>query len=206
MPFGPGKAFLKTKYGILNRIVEKWQFGGIVTWASGAPLNFTSSTNTVNNAAGNTPDIVGALPKDFGTLTYVKDGIIFFPALKQVTDPGVSKITTLQSVQSQSSLKAITDSNGNIVLQNPAVGKFGNLGLGTMNGLSSFSLDIDLVKRFSIGENKTFEFRLDAINALNHPIFANPVTDINSTTFGRITATANGTSPRVVVGNLRLTF
>jgi hypothetical protein len=187
----------------LSRILEKWQFGGIMTWSSGSPLNFTSSTNTVNNAAGNTPDVVGTLPEGFGKLTYVKDGIVFFQDLKQVTDPSVSRMTTLQSVQSQSSLKAIADSNGNLILQNPAVGTFGNLGLGTMNGLSSFGLDLNLVKRVTVGEGKTFEFRLDAINALNHPVFGSPNTDINNTNFGRITSAGAG---RIVVGNLRLSF
>lgn len=43
------------------------------------------------------------------------------------------------------------------------------------------------VKRFSIGEKKEFEFRVDAINVLNHANFAAPQT-INSTNFGRITA------------------
>jgi hypothetical protein len=48
--------------------------------------------------------------------------------------------------------------------------------------------------------------RADAINLTNTPQFANPNTDINSTNFGRITTTATGTSPRLVVLQMRVSF
>jgi hypothetical protein len=47
--------------------------------------------------------------------------------------------------------------------------------------------DLDLIKRVRIAEIREFEFRLDAVNVLNHPIFGNPDLNINSNNFGRIT-------------------
>jgi hypothetical protein len=69
------------------------------------------------------------------------------------------------------------------------------------------------VKRFQIGESRTFEFRLDAINVFNHPNFADPSTNIDgNNTFGRITSLAAGANlggnggMRSFVINTRLNF
>ena len=51
---------------------------------------------------------------------------------------------------------------------------------------------MSLVKRFKITESKQFEFRIAAVNVLNHPTFAAPTNSINSTNFGQITTTASG--------------
>lgn len=40
LPFGPGQKFLKGKYGLSSRIVGGWQFQGIYTFQSGAPVGF----------------------------------------------------------------------------------------------------------------------------------------------------------------------
>ena len=63
---------------------------------------------------------------------------------------------------------------------------------------------MNLVKRVRLGERKEFEFRVDAIDVLNRPNFANPDTDINSPSFGRITATNGGN--RIIVLNARINF
>jgi hypothetical protein len=57
-----------------------------------------------------------------------------------------------------------------------------------------------------VREAKELEFRVNAINVLNHPVFASPNTNINSNSFGRITATSAGTTPRQIVTSLRVTF
>jgi hypothetical protein len=64
---------------------------------------------------------------------------------------------------------------------------------------------MNMIKRFKLyGETTNFEFRIDAINILNHPNFGTPVTNINANnTFGRIT-TATG-SRRFVI-NTRVNF
>ena len=76
---------------------------------------------------------------------------------------------------------------------------------------------MNLLKRFTVKERFTAEFRLDAISATNTPHFPNPTTNINSTSFGRISAPSAGgsnsfTTPavfygnRVFVANLRISF
>jgi hypothetical protein len=64
-------------------------------------------------------------------------------------------------------------------------------------------LDLSLSKRISISESKFLTFRANAIDALNRPIWANPTTNINSVSFGRITAAGGN---RSVTLDLRFDF
>ena len=89
------------------------------------------------------------------------------------------------------------------LLVNPEPGQLGNLGKRWITGPSSFSLDMDLIKRVKVGENKEFELRLDGINVLNHSVWANPTLDINSANFGRIT---NKVGNRTFTINTRFSF
>jgi hypothetical protein len=98
---------------------------------------------------------------------------------------------------------AITDASGNLLLVNPAPGQLSNLSKGYLRGPSSIGLDMNLSKRIRISETKNVEFRMDAINILNHPNWGGPNTSINSTSFGRITS---ATGSRSFTGNLRLNF
>ena len=98
---------------------------------------------------------------------------------------------------------AIADSQDRLLLVNAPAGRHGNMGLNWIEGPANLGLDMNLIKKVRITEAKEFEFRLDALNVLNHPNFGNPNLNINNATFGRITtATAN----RSFVANLRLNF
>ena len=77
------------------------------------------------------------------------------------------------------------------------------MGLNWIEGPPNLGLDMNLIKRIKIAEMKEFEFRLDALSILNRPNFGSPVLNINSNTFGRITA---ATGNRTFVANLRLNF
>src|SRR5205085_10170308 len=160
-----------------------------VTLATTATNN---GTQTISNIAAQ-PNVVGALPKDMGHVTKVANGVVYFNGFTQITDPGISGVTTLNGLNTAYSNKAIVAPNGQTVLVNPQPGELGTLGLATLKGPKSLSLDMDLIKRFKLRETTNFEFRIDAINILNHPNFGNPSTNINgNNTFGRITtATAS---------------
>ena len=112
-------------------------------------------------------------------------------------------MTSLQGTSGSFSNRAITDSQGRLLLVNPAPGTIGNLGLRWITGPSSIGLDMNLIKRVAIDEVKEFELRIDAVNILNHPNFANPTLDINSTSFGRITSASGNRSFTI---NARLSF
>jgi len=73
-----------------------------------------------------------------------------------------------------------------------------------LRGHGKNQLDANLLRRFSVTEKKALEFRVDLINALNHVLWDNPNTDINSSNFGRVTTQWN--TPRWIEFQLRLTF
>ncbi len=138
-----------------------------------------------------------------GQVTKVANGVTYFPGLQQITDPAVAGVSALNALSGSFSNKAITDSQGKLLLANPAPGQVGSLGLRWIQGPPLLGLDINLIKRVRITETKEFELRVDANNILNHPNFGNPIVNINSTSFGRITAAGGN---RIFVMNARLNF
>jgi hypothetical protein len=220
LPFGPGRKFLSSAPGFVTRIVERWQLGGIFNWSSGAPVTITASNAeitwtqipaTVNIArTANTANISGNFPKSAGKITYTSTGGYYFDGYTQVTDPSFNNITTLQTLQSSFSNKALMDKNGNIVLSNPAPGTPGTLGRQWIEAPTHANLDVNLVKRIRLAEKKEFEVRVDAVNVMNNPRWSLVTggSDINNVNFGRLTA-ADPTGANQAdnpVANRRFTF
>jgi hypothetical protein len=71
----------------------------------------------------------------------------------------------------------------------PLKNTFGNEGIGSVRGPGLARFDMTLGKRFAITEAKAFEFRAEAYNLTNTPIFNGPVRNINATNFGEISGT-----------------
>lgn len=70
-----------------------------------------------------------------------------------------------------------------------------------------FSTDLSLSKQFSLAavrEQMNLEFRIEARNAFNHPVFGAPDTGVDDGTFGQITYTSN--TPREVQLALKFNF
>jgi TonB dependent receptor len=77
----------------------------------------------------------------------------------------------------------------------------------TMGGLRTpwaFTTDLSLGKQFSVREGMNLEFRIEARNAFNHPVFAAPNTSVNDSSFGAIQSTSIG--PREVQLGLKFNF
>ncbi len=202
LPFGPDRRFLAGHHGIVKRLVEKWQLGTIFNVFSGDPIGLFTSTTAFNSLA-DTAVLVGNLSKSTGTVTRTNDGIVYFKSLKQVPDPAIQNLTPLQSLALSSTMKAITDSSGNVVLVNPSPGQLGNVSPSYLEGPGAFRFDVNLLKKIRFSEQKDVEFRVDAVNILNTPQFGNPETNIDSTDFGRITS-ASGS--RIIAFQVRVSF
>jgi hypothetical protein len=203
LPFGPGRKFLSGSNGFISRLVERWQVGTIFNVFSGSPINVSAARSTFNQFTDNTPNLVGPLPKSAGKVQKIDNGVIYFTGFQSVVDPAVANLTTAQGLQGRSTLRAIADASGNIILVNPTPGALGTLAPLYLQGPGSFRLDINLVKRVQIRENINFEFRGDFIDAFNTPQFNNPTTDINSLNFGRITGAGGA---RLIVLSARVNF
>jgi hypothetical protein len=214
LPFGTDHFLLGGAPGWVRNIVSKWQLGGIMNYNSGAPFSLTSGITTISSF-GAKPVVVGRIPSNIGSVVKTAKGVNYFDGYTQIVDPGVANVTSLQGLNGSAiyTNKAIVAPNGQTILINPQPGQTGNLGQSTVRGPGFFDLDMNMVKRFKISETKNFEFRIDAINILNHPNFSAPSTSINGNgTFGQITSLAAGLNTggnggmRSLVINSRINF
>ncbi|HLI82337.1 MAG TPA: carboxypeptidase-like regulatory domain-containing protein [Bryobacteraceae bacterium] len=77
----------------------------------------------------------------------------------------------------------------------PALGTYGNMGPGTVEGPGFFGIDMNVTRRFQIRESHSVEARGEAFNLLNHVNPLDPVTTLTSSTFGQIQAASD---PRIL--------
>jgi hypothetical protein len=94
------------------------------------------------------------------------------------------------------------------VLQNPLPGKQGNQGARMLRLPGRWFFDANISKAFRISESKAIQIRFDANNILNHPNPGEPIYNVQSPDFGRVTAdkVSNAAAPRSFQGQIRLTF
>jgi hypothetical protein len=205
LPLGPNRLLLANAPGWVHRIVEGWDVSGILSWNSGQPLSITTTRRSLDSRGNiNTPDLVGVLPDNIGKVQRGDGFVEYFHGLSTQRAP-LPNFGGNTTVTGRFTNQVVVDKAGNIIFQNPQPGKTGNLGLALsgLEGPSRFGLDMALEKRTRFGEGKTFTVRADAVNVLNRPIMANPNTDINSSSFGRITS-AEGS--RTITLNARIDF
>ncbi len=203
LPFG-SKGYIAKNVKWADKIIGGWQLAPVIQWSSGAPLTFSSTIGTMGSRATNTADIMGAVAD--GSVRRDASGFVeYFTGytVKSAPVPNFGGGTDQTTLAGRYTNQAIYDPSGNIVLQNPVAGRTGNSALNTIEGPGQGGYDLSLSKKVTIGEGKFFTFRADAIDALNHPIWANPTTNINSTSFGRITAAGGN---RSVTLNMRFDF
>ena len=67
----------------------------------------------------------------------------------------------------------------------PPANHQGNLGRNALRGFPASQVDMAIGRRFNLTERVTLQLRAEAFNLFNHPNFGQPVTRINSPTFGR---------------------
>jgi hypothetical protein len=74
----------------------------------------------------------------------------------------------------------------------PTGARFGNVGRNTMRGPGVVNTDLSLFRTFKLTERFQLQFRAESFNLSNTPHFANPNSNANSSSFGRITSTQSG--------------
>jgi outer membrane receptor protein involved in Fe transport len=82
----------------------------------------------------------------------------------------------------------------NNVFQRPDDFTLGNAprAMGSVRSPWSFTTDLSVGKQFSLREEMNVEFRIEARNAFNHPVFGTPDTSVDDGNFGKITYTSVG--------------
>ncbi|HSP68333.1 MAG TPA: hypothetical protein VLN48_11435, partial [Bryobacteraceae bacterium] len=210
VPFGSRGGMLGNTPSWVRQIIGGWQVAPSFSWASGSPLSFASNVGTSmylrpGAADANTVDLVGALPADLQQVQVGANGVVqYFRGLstKAAPQPNFGGDPTLPT---RFTNQVVVDSAGNIIFQNPQPGKTGNTAqnLPGFRGPSNLGFDMSLNKQVRIREGWNLSFRADAVRLLNTPIWGNPNTNINGTSFGTIT-TASGS--RTITLNVRLDF
>ncbi len=207
LPFGPGKKWASGN-SWMKHVVGGWQVGGIWNMFSGQPMNVLSGRSSVNQFGGDNPPLVAqAISSGIGSPQRLPNGVTFFPGFSQQADPIRQTMTTAGNIQQLSALLAVYDQSGRLLFSNPGPGQLGNLQPFFLTGPRTFRLDINVAKTIRLARDGrvNLQFRADAIDALNRPIWDvdNLNLDINSVNFGRFTA-AGGT--RIVVVSGRFNF
>ena len=99
------------------------------------------------------------------------------------------------------------------------LGTFGNVGRNVLTGPGIVSWDFSTLKNFNFTERRYLQFRFEAFNAANHPVWGDPGVLVNANrltaagvpmpgtgAFGQITTTRNGIDMRQLQFSLKLIF
>ena len=153
LPFGRGKKFGHDMNSVLNNVIGNWEIGGIVTLHTGNALtlnNFggwgvggnSDNTNGIGPyTLADLPDCNGA-PRVLNHKVPVTNGA---PAYIQWIDP--SNVSPA------------------------APNTFGTCSVGDVRGPKYANVDLSLHKNILITEGTRLEFRFEALNAFNHPVW-----------------------------------
>jgi hypothetical protein len=187
LPFGKGKTFLGDSGRAMDYVIGGWQLSNNTNWSSGLPWTPTT------NECGAQQDVgvcrpnkgSGSFPTGPGSFDGTTHTVRFFTPLTSLGGP-------------------FTDAGK---------GNLGNVGYNSMRGPAGFYSDLTLVKAIPITERVKAQFRMDAFNVFNHPVYAfsgnngaNPCVDCQGGNNGKITDIEGGTTMREVQFALRLTF
>ena len=202
LPFGKGKQFGAGANRLTDELIGGYQLSGVLSWSGGLP--FTESYGeTSTNVPGSAPNYVSLVSG-----RHMKTNLTGFNAGTKSRTFYSQQIPCAHTGCSAGASGNITNpidvAAGTGVFVNPGLDTIGNAGRNTMFGPKFFNTDLAISKSFSIWENVSTKFRMDAFNAFNHINPGNPGGGVEST--GSITGMALPVSQRQVEFSLRVQF
>lgn len=192
LPIGKGR-FINTS-GIADFFLGGWNLGSVVQIYPRPPVLFLDATGTLNRTARSgfqtaTTNLTNDQIKDLLGVREV-NGIIYYIDPAVISSSGRGSDGLLNTFQGQVFFNNRPNTTGNIQRYN-------------INGTLYWNWDASLQKSFRVTEGTKFVVRAEAFNVTNSTRFGNPNTNINSTTFGRITTAS---SPRIMQFGARFEF
>ncbi len=179
----------RSQKGFAGKALSGWGLSGVTTIQTGSPLTLTDSRGGV---------VYGSIATSRAQICPGKtyDDILTSGSVN-------SRVTGFFNPGTFCPVPVIGQVNG----VGGATG-YGNTGRGIVLGPGQANFDVAATKRTVVGgfnENGYLEFRAEFFNAMNHPQFSNPATNVGSAaTFGVITSTSVG--PRIIQFALRYAF
>jgi hypothetical protein len=169
LPFGKTRHFVVNN-GILDRIVGGWTVGSILQISSGRLSGrLQSGQRTFNNLADSGITLNGLTVDELEQKLRVRRD-----------NPNGQTLLTDASL-----IGADGRSNPQYLALPNTPGQFGQFVY--IYGPRYFSLDASVSKEVRIRERVRLQFQGEFINAMNHPIFSAPTTNLSSTSFGQVT-------------------
>jgi hypothetical protein len=190
LPFGKGKAYMGGVSKAMDYLVGGWQVSNTSNWSSGLPW---------------TPSFGECGPEQDVGICRPNKGSGSFDVGAGSFDPITHTVPYFTPVAN------ITTTTGPFA--DPGVGNLGNIGRNSFHGPSGFYSDMSAVKKFQITEKLNAQFRVDAFNIFNHPVYAFSANNGASTCIdcqggnnGKITSLEGGTTMRQLQFAVRFDF
>jgi hypothetical protein len=208
LPFGKGKTFFGNAGRAADLIIGGWHLTDTTNWSSGLPWTaFASNCGQFQDVGPCVPDKKGSFDVGAGSFDPVTQSVRFFTPVSALPFD-VSSLNVGDDTCTMS-----RPSSGPFSL--PSCGTQGNVGRNTFTGPRHFTTDMALLKDFKVTERVNAQFRVEAFNVFNHPVYAfsannNPggacIDCALSSNNGLIKDIENGTTMRQLQFALRLTF
>jgi hypothetical protein len=217
IPIGPGRRFLSTETPVLKKILEGWQWSGVVRIQSGTPFLLSSGRFTYNNRDSGV-ELHGITTKQLQDLVKIRKSTVCGAdgVCRGVTYwlPEHIRLNSIAAFE----LGGTLDPNLPYIGPPTTPGKLGSRIF--LYGPWTSRYDFSIMKRTSITETVNVEFRTQILNAFNQSIITiqAPGTDAATggitTAFGQTTNayrdfTVSGTNDpggRLVEFQLRINF
>jgi hypothetical protein len=182
LPIGRGQFVGRNASRWLDEAIGGWQVSGIVTWRTGLAFPVQSGVGTTSFAAG-------------------ADALAIFNGDQRAIAPGIHTDAANNNV-----IQFFANPTAALAAFSPVTGQqIGNRDI--LRGPRFSDTDLGVAKNFPLYREKyRLVFRADAFNVFNHPNFALPNSNINSPSFGQITALAGQEVSRVMQFSLRFQF
>jgi hypothetical protein len=208
LPFGKGKSFLGSSGPWLDRLVGGWQLNSIFRLDSEAPFSIADPRGTLNRATRSTRqtastnltaqqvrDLVGTFKTPCGVY-FINPSVINLDMAQCAL--GLVRPRLAGTTAGVAALGFDQPTFPGQVFFNVAPGQRGNMPINFLHGPWFFNWDASIIKNIPITEKYKLQLRVEAFNMLNQARFSLPgqFANINSTTFGRSTATLP--LPRVI--------
>ena len=178
LPFGRGRWLFSDSSGWVDQLIGGWQLSGIWTYRSGLPFSTTTGSFPVGFVYDSPGVFTGNGSLLTGNINTTGAAVGFF---------GDTTATN-----------AVLDA-----FRNPVGGEIGQRN--NLRGPSFWNVDLSVAKNFRMPwEGHRLQVRVDAFNAFNRNVFANPNANINSANFGQITTSA--IAPRELQFAIRYDF
>jgi hypothetical protein len=180
LPFGRGKWIGKDSNGFVNALIGGWQLSGIYTYRSGLPFGVLTNSFPVSFTLETPAVFIGDRNAISGNINTSGSAVNFFG-------------DSAAAAAARAAFRDVT------------AGETGSRNV--LRGPSYWNVDLSLAKNFAMPwEGHRIQLRMDAFNAFNRNVFANPAVSLfnPASQFGRITTSAS--NPREVQFAIRYDF